>query len=168
MFHIKKKKVTAAVIKLENSRIMRSQSRKKAKTSSTSTPPSFTNISPPIVDANDNIDDAEDTIITEDAIDDIDDAVTEDAVVIDLSYNLPKNKAKTFIAIGKDKINLSFRLDVDNFANMVPQISKEILSNFSYKYNRRATNTRQTGRIISLSNEQSSISNRGDRWYRRH
>ena len=142
----KKKKVTATVIKVENSRINASQSRKKPKTSSTSTPLHFTNQSPPTEDAND------DTIT--------DDAYTEDAIVIDLSYNLPKNKAKTFIAIAKDKINLSFRLGVDNFANMVPQISKEILSNFSYKYKRRATNTRRTGRIISGSNEQSSIANR--------
>ena len=75
---------------------------------------------------------------TNDAVTEIDEARP---VVIDLSFNFPKNKAKTFIAIPKDKINLLFRLGVDNFANMVPQISKEILSNFSYKYKQRATNT---------------------------
>ena len=41
-------------------------------------------------------------------------------VVINLSLIFLKNKAKTFIAISKDKINLSSRLGVDNFANMVP------------------------------------------------
>ena len=44
----------------------------------------------------------------------------------------------------------TFRSGVDNFANMVPQISKEILSNFSYKYNRRATNTRRTDIILII------------------
>ena len=39
---------------------------------------------------------------------------------------------------------------------MVPQISKDILSNFSYNYKRRATNTRHTGRSISRRNQQSS------------
>ena len=58
--------------------------------------------------------------------------------------------------ISKDKIQLSFRSGVDNFTNMVPQISKEILSNFSYKYQRRATNNRRTGRSISRRIQQSS------------
>ena len=77
-------------------------------------------------------------------------------VVIDLTFNFPRNKAKPFIVISKDKIQLSFRSGVDNFANMVPQISKEILSNFSYKYKRRATNTRRAGRSISRRIQQSS------------
>ena len=134
----KKTKVTDTIIKLENARKKAFQSRKKPKKSSTFTPLPFTNQSPPTKDAND------DTTT--------DDAVTEDAVVIYLSYNFPKNKAKIFIAIAKDKLNFSFRLGADNFANMVPQISKEILSNFSYKYKRRAANTWRTGRSISRSN----------------
>ena len=77
-------------------------------------------------------------------------------VVIDLTFNLPKNKAKTFIVISKDNIQLSFRSGVDNFANMVPHISKEILSNFSYKYKQRAPNTRRTNRSISRRIQQSS------------
>jgi len=98
---------------------------------------------------------------TDDAVTEvIEAAVTEvieaAPVVIDLSFNFPKNKAKTFIVISKDKIQLSFRSGVDNFTNMVPQISKEILSNFSYKYQRRATNNRRTGRSISRRIQQSS------------
>ena len=39
---------------------------------------------------------------------------------------------------------------------MVPQISKEILSNFSYKYKRCATNIRCTRQSIPLHNQKSS------------
>ena len=52
-----------------------------------------------------------------------DDAVTEvdedEPVVINLSFNFPKNKVQKIIAISKDKINLSFRLGVDNFCKYV-------------------------------------------------
>ena len=65
--------------------------------------------------------------------------------------NLPKQKAKSFISISKDRIQMMFRLGVENYSNMVPQISKEIISNFSYKYKRRCTNLRRTGRIISTT-----------------
>jgi len=79
----KKKKVTAAVIKIENSRIKASlkasqyPSRKKPKTSSSVLP--FTNQPPPTDDAND--DTTNDDITNDDTNND--DAITEDAVVID-------------------------------------------------------------------------------------
>lgn len=54
-------------------------------------------------------------------------------VVIGLPSNLSKHEAKSLISISKDKINMSFQLGVDNYENMVPQISKDSLSNFSHK-----------------------------------
>ena len=49
----------------------------------------------------------------------------------------PKNKTKAFYCVGKDKVNISFRVGVENYSNMVPQMSKEIYSNFSYQYKLR-------------------------------
>ena len=51
----------------------------------------------------------------------------------------PKKKGDLLYAVGESKVNLSFRPELDNYTTMIPQISKEICSNFSYNYRRRAT-----------------------------
>ena len=207
----KKKKVTAAFIKVENSRKKRASkldnalinnlpiSRKKPKTRSTVTSsapaiplptPNDSSQTSDVVTAigasnNDAVtehDGTSDSItsaynnspVATDAIgagnndavtehdgssDSITDVVNPTPVVIDSPFNFPKNKAKAFITISKDKINMSFRVGQDNITNLVPQISKEILSNFSYKYKRRATNTRRTGRTIPHNDRLLSIDN---------
>ena len=97
-----------------------------------------------------NISCATDYVFSNGATDDAFIEVIEAApVVIDLTFNFPKNKAEAFIVIPKDKVQLSFWSEVDNFENMVPQISKEILSNFRYKYKQRATNNWCTDLSIS-------------------
>ena len=73
----------------------------------------------------------------------------DEPIVVDC--NLPKHKAKSFLLISKDRINIAFRLGLDNYSNIVPQISKEIISNFSHTYKRRCTNLCRTGCIISSS-----------------
>jgi len=60
------------------------------------------------------------------------------------SSNLPKNKKRAFYCVGKDKVNMSFRLGLENYSNMIPQISKEIYSNFSYQYKKRSVPHRYT------------------------
>ena len=91
----KKRKVTDAVIKLENAQIKNALlSRKKTKIRSTltssasSTPLSSPNISPPTDDA------VTEDGATEDAITEVDDATP---VVIDSSFNFPKNKVKRLL-----------------------------------------------------------------------
>ena len=58
----------------------------------------------------------------------------------------PKKKSDLLYIVGKAKVNLSFRPELDNYTLMLPQISKEIASNFSYKYKRRATVDRRSNR----------------------
>ena len=59
--------------------------------------------------------------------------------------NLPsKNKTKAFYYVGKEKVNISFRVGVKNYSNMLPQMSKEIYSNFSYQYKLRRGTIRST------------------------
>ena len=75
----------------------------------------------------------------------------------------PKNKTKAFYSVGKDKVNISFRVGVENYTNMVPYMSKEIYSNFSYQYKLRRSAIHSTrtsygteqnveSNVISLSN----------------
>ena len=61
----------------------------------------------------------------------------------------PKKKSDLLYIVGKVKVNLSFRKELDNYTLMLPQISKEISSNFSYKYKRRATVHRRSNRNAS-------------------
>ena len=49
------------------------------------------------------------------------------------SSNLPKNKTCACYCVGKDKVNISFWLCLENHSNMIPQISKEIYSNLAIK-----------------------------------
>ena len=58
--------------------------------------------------------------------------------------NLPLPKTKTFYSVTKDKVNLSFRAGLPNYTNMVPQLSKEIHSNFNYEYKPRPSTLRRT------------------------
>lgn len=60
----------------------------------------------------------------------------------------PKKKSDLLYIIGKIKFNLSFRKELDNFTSMLPQISKQISSNFSYKCKRRAMLDRRTDRNV--------------------
>ena len=52
-------------------------------------------------------------------------------------YQPPGNKTQEFYCVGNDKVNISFRVGVENYSNMVPQMSKEIYSNLSYRYKLR-------------------------------
>ena len=61
----------------------------------------------------------------------------------------PKKKSDLLYIVGKAKVNLSFRKELDNYTLMLPQISKEISSNFNYKYKRRATVDRRSNRNAS-------------------
>ena len=83
--------------------------------------------------------------------------VIDKPIVIDC--NLPKHKAKSHLSISKDRVNIYFRIGVDSYSNMVPQISKEIISNFSYKYQQQCTNLRRTSQIISPSKSYNSDPN---------
>ena len=70
--------------------------------------------------------------------------------------NLPLPKTKVFHSVSKDKVNLSFRIGVDNYTNMVPQLSKEIHSNFNYQYKRRSVSSpRCKSRVDSSGNASS-------------
>ena len=70
--------------------------------------------------------------------------------------NLPLPKTKVFYSVSKDKVNLSFRIGVDNYTNMVPQLSKEIHSNFNYQYRRRSVSSpRRKSRVDSSGNASS-------------
>ena len=77
------------------------------------------------------------------------------------SSNLPKNKTRAFYCVGKDKVNMSFRLGLENYSNMIPQISKEIYSNFSYQYKKpsdphRSTRTSKVNDTAQHNNKQSN------------
>ena len=143
----KKKKITAAQVKLENIRTRKQTAMKKIKTIDVNNDGS--NINKTIT--NDITNDTTTAIMNDD------DVVVDEPIIIDC--NLPKHKAKSYLSITKDRVNISFRVGVDNYSNMVPQISKEIISNFSYKYERRCTTLRHTGRIISSSKPDSDPTN---------
>lgn len=66
----------------------------------------------------------------------VDEAIADSSihVVIERFSHLFKHMTKAFISILNDHINISFRLGLDHHANIVLQISKEKLSNFSYTY----------------------------------
>ena len=59
-----------------------------------------------------------------------------------------KKKGDLLYAVGNSKVNLSLRPDLDNYTMMIPQISKEINSNFNCKYRRRATVDRRSSRNL--------------------
>ena len=61
----------------------------------------------------------------------------------------PKKRGDLLYAVGESKVNLSFRPELDNYTTMIPQISKEICSNFSYNYRRRATQDRRSSRNVT-------------------
>ena len=71
-----------------------------------------------------------------------------------------KKKSDLLYAVGDLKVNLSFRPNLDNYTMMIPQISKEINSNFNCKYRRRATVDRRSSRnlIDTTINNTSDIS----------
>ena len=79
-------------------------------------------------------DDAASINNTADVNDAIETVDLDEPIVIDC--NLPKHKAKSFLSISKDRINITFRLGLDKYSNIVLYISKEIISNFSHKYKR--------------------------------
>ena len=58
--------------------------------------------------------------------------------------NLPLRKTKTFYSVTKDKVIFSFRSGAPNYVNMVPQISKQIHSNFNYEYKLRPSTLRRS------------------------
>lgn len=50
------------------------------------------------------------------------------------------------------KINISFWTNPDNYINIVPQMSKEISSNFDYKYRRHLIENRESNCNIAIDN----------------
>lgn len=50
-----------------------------------------------------------------------------------------KKKGDLLYVVGESKANLSFQVELDKYIMMIPQISKEICSNFSCTYCRQAT-----------------------------
>ena len=42
--------------------------------------------------------------------------------------NLPKNKKKACYCVSKDKVNMLFRVGVDNYSNIIPQMSKRFIT----------------------------------------
>ena len=66
---------------------------------------------------------------------------SQDSTIVSDVGNLPIPKTKVFYSVTKDKVNMSFRVGVDNYTNMVPQLSKDIHSNFSYQYQLRSVSS---------------------------
>ena len=86
---------------------------------------------------------------------------TSDTSTSTSSSNLPKNKKRVFYSVGKDKVNMSFRFGLDNYSNMIPQISKEIYSNFNYHYKKGSvphcsTRTSKVNDTTQYDNKQSN------------
>ena len=72
----------------------------------------------------------------------------------------PKKKGDLLYAVGESKVNLSFRPELDNYTTMIPQISKEISSNFSYNYRRRATEDRRSScNVTQMTTNKASVTN---------
>ena len=65
-----------------------------------------------------------------------------------LSAQKKKKKCDLLYTVGDSSVNLTFRTELDNFTWMIPQISKEINSNFSCKYRQRATVDRRSSRNL--------------------
>ena len=161
----KKKKITTAVVKIENSKRMNAKKThrisKRCKTIPESEVVPISNPNTEIILIDDNtpvsnlpITEAGSIIRTISSIDtnsitntNNESMANESVSTSDTSTsssNLPKNKKRAFYCVGKDQVNMSFRLGVENYSNMIPQISKEIYSNFSYQYKKRIVPHRST------------------------
>ena len=185
----KRKKITAAVVKLENSKRMNANRTKRVVKRSKPTPESevvtISNTDTEIILIDDNapvsnvsnhpIVEADTIILAISSIDTNSNTNTNNASLANESVstsdaststntnnvsfanesvstsdastsssNLPKNKTRAFYCVGKDKVNMSVRLGLENYSNIIPQISKEIYSNFSYQYKKRSAPHRST------------------------
>jgi len=78
-----------------------------------------------------------------------------DAITLIIS---PKNKSDKLLKISKTKVHIPFRETKENFANLLPQMSKEIQSNFNKRYERRSDRNNDTTRRSDRHNNTTSNS----------